>query len=393
MYESEATKNEKETKKDMLPEENPRVQRVLRLQEQAKRDREAEDILLEKMLAEQRMVDKLNISVEDNLQRTKEARKYQKELEESITSRIYCMHGISEDKLEGIREYKNAYDKGCTFSLFLLSIVLVILCGVLHTFQSDICIFMAFFTAIEGALLASENKRGKILAVVCKISYLLLFPAMMTIFVCYELHYPEYHILLPVFTIAGMVILVIGVSSYFIYDPYLEDKRKIRHAESRIREIEREAQKEVKKNQKVRANEEKKQLKVSLKQEKKQQKFTEKQKKREDTRRRRLEKKRQRKEKGTWFWRKKGTEALKTEALETEALETEALDTKALEKETLRAEVVHGESLETKPFEVSEAVQEIPEISEHGDSVPIFGRTEENLAEKEAAVMKEDGSE
>jgi len=349
-----------ERKVENFLEESPRIQQVLRIQEQARKDREAEEFLLQKILTEQKMTEELNTSLEDNLQRTKEIRRYRDELEEGVRMRIYSMHGISEDKLEGIREYKNAYYKGCAFSLFLLSIVLTVLCGVLHTLQSDICIFMGFFTAIEGALLVSENKRGRLLGMICRCCYLLLFPAMMSLFVCYELHFPEYEKLLFLFMIAGMIILSIGVSSYFLYDPYLEDKRKIKKSKNRIREIQKEAQKEVKRTIKSRENQEKREQKAELLQEKKEQKTKIRQEKKEQKTVLKKEQKEARKNKRQgiwqhfkenkiWFWKRKRNSKMAehsgSDGFEKEHSEIDGLQSKptVLETETaLTTETING---------------------------------------------------
>ncbi len=50
--------------------------------------------------------------------------------------------------------------------------------------------------------------------------YLLLFPVMLVTFTCYELGFEEYALLVPVFAVAGVVVLMIGALSYFLYDPY-----------------------------------------------------------------------------------------------------------------------------------------------------------------------------
>lgn len=98
------------------------------------------------------------------------------------------MNGITEDKLKGMREYKNAYYQGCAFSLFLLSVVMIGICGVLHGFESQICLFMIACTGVEGALLAQDKWRNKLVNILCKLLYLMVFPVMMVIFVCYELN-------------------------------------------------------------------------------------------------------------------------------------------------------------------------------------------------------------
>lgn len=174
------------------------------------------------------------------------------------------MNGITEDKLKGMREYKNAYYQGCAFSLFLLSVVMIGICGVLHGFESQICLFMIACTGVEGALLAQDKWRNKLVNILCKLLYLLVFPVMMVIFVCYELKYPEYDLFLPYFAMGIVVVLIIGTAAFFFYDPYKQDKKRVKNAKDYISEVEKIAKKQVKKNQKLRAKEEKKNQKIQL---------------------------------------------------------------------------------------------------------------------------------
>lgn len=250
--------------------ESLRVQKTEYIRQQMRKRQEQEDALMAQLLQEQRIIDGLQEKINENLEQTEESSKYNKEFRESMNAQIYALHGVSEDKLEGMREYKNAYYQGCAFSLFLLSAALIILCGILHGFQSEICIFMLAYTGIEGALLAQENKRLKFIDWLCKLLYLLMFPAMMVMFVCYELGYTEYGLFMPYATIAGISILILATISYFLYNPYRSVKKKIRDAKEHIEDIEKTAKKEVRKNEKKRAKEESK-LHRQLKREDKQQ--------------------------------------------------------------------------------------------------------------------------
>ena len=189
------------------------------------------------------------------------------------------MNGITEDKLKGMQEYKNAYYQGCAFSLFLLSVVMIAICGVLHGFESQICLFMIACTGVEGALLAQDKWRNKLVNALCKLLYLLVFPVMMVIFVCYELKYPEYELFLPYFAMGIVVVLIIGTAAFFLYDPYKQDKKRVRSAKDYIADVEKIAKKQVKKNQKLRAKEEKKNQKLLQKEEAQNQKAAEKEEK------------------------------------------------------------------------------------------------------------------
>lgn len=272
---------------------NPRIGKVLSLKEEAERQNALERLRGRRIRQEQEYIDKMLTSVEENLRNTKEEQRYNEEFEQHIREQVYRMHGISEDKLFGMTEAKRAWYQGAAFALFFLSLVLIALCGVLHGFGSEICIFMAFYTAIEGALLSNGRKQSAFFDVLTKVLYLLLFPTMMVAFVCYELGFEEYDFLVPVFTVAGVVVLMIGAVSYFIYDPYRVDRRNQKKANGYIREMEKTALKEVRLKEKAFEKQEKKKEKQARKEEKKQKRTAEQEEKKEQRNAWRTEKKAQ----------------------------------------------------------------------------------------------------
>ena len=151
--------------------------------------------------------------------------------------------------------------------MFFLSLILTGICGYLHGFGSELCIFMAFYTAIEGTLLNNGKRQHAILDVLTRILYLLLFPAMLIVFVCYELEFTEYALIVPALTIVGVVLLLLGAVSYFLYDPYRLDRKNHKKANRYIRDIEKAAIKEVELEEKALAKQAKKQEKLELKEE------------------------------------------------------------------------------------------------------------------------------
>lgn len=253
--------------------ESMRVQKTEYIRQQMRRRQESEDALMAQLLEEQRVIDGLQRKINENLEQTEESSKYNQEFKESMNAQIYALHGISEDKLEGMREYKNAYYQGSAFSLFLLSAAMILLCGILHGFQSEICVFMLAYTGVEGALLAQENKRWKMVDLLCKCLYLMMFPMMMVMFVCYELGYSEYELFMPYATVLGAGILVFAVISYFLYNPYRNVKKKVREAKNHIEDIEKIARREVRKNEKTRLKQEKKMHKQLKKEDKQQERM------------------------------------------------------------------------------------------------------------------------
>ena len=248
-------KDEKIFKDEML-KENLRVQKTAYIKQQLERQRAAEDARLEHLMQEQEIIEGLRESTDDSMWQTEETRKYNLEFQERMNMQIYEANGITGDKMKGMREYKEALYRGAAAALFVLSLALIVLCGVLHGFQSDICLLMYAYTAMEGALLSQEKKRPLVLEFICRILYFLTFPTMLVMFVCYELKFETYGLFLPYVVILGTVVTVLGAISYFLHDPYRQDKKKLRGAKNQIRDIEKLAGKEIRKNQKSREKEE-----------------------------------------------------------------------------------------------------------------------------------------
>lgn len=244
---------------------NPRIGKVLKLQEEVERQNEIEKLRSKRIRQEQEYIDQMSLSVEEHLRETKEERKYNEAFEERIRYEVYQMHDMSEDKLFGMMQYRKAWYQGAAFALFFLSLALFVLCGLLHGFGSDICIFMAFYTAIEGALLSNGRKQNRFLELLTKGLYLLLFPTMMVVFVCFELGFEEYRYLVPIVTVAGVFVLVIGAISYFLYDPYQADRKNHKKANAYLREMERTALKEVHLKEKAYQKQERKKEKQEIK--------------------------------------------------------------------------------------------------------------------------------
>ena len=238
--------------------ESPRIQKTEYIRQQMLKRREKEDELMAQLLQEQNVIDTFRDQISDGLRQTDELSRYNLELKENMTEQIYSLHGISMDKLEGMREYKNAMRRGCNIILFLLSVSLTVLCGVLYGFQSELCLLMLACIGVEGAILAIDRSDYPVISFLCRIIYILIFPAMLGMFICYELEMSAYELILPYASIAGIIILVISALPYFLYNPYRKVKKKLWDAKAQIKEVEKAARKEVDKNQKIREKEEKK---------------------------------------------------------------------------------------------------------------------------------------
>lgn len=218
---------------------------------------------MEQIMLEQDVIEELRQAIDDSMWQTEEIRKYNQEFQEQVNMQIYESNGITKDKMVGIKEYNNALYIGSAVVLFLLSIVLIVLTGMLHGFQSGVCLLMFAYTAMEGALLSQEKKQMPMLLMVYRILYIIAFPIMMAMFICYELQYAAYELFLPYVVMLGIVITILGTISYFVSDPYGKDKRKMREVKNQIRDIERMAEKEIRKEYKSREKEERNASKLS----------------------------------------------------------------------------------------------------------------------------------
>ena len=136
-----------------------------------------------------------------------------------------------------------------------MSIVLLVISGILNGMFTDITLLLCFFTAVEGTLLNHGN-RPRPVAYILRILYMLIFPVMLTAFVCYTVVTPEqirtgvYATLYPTVVTVGVIILAMGVAAYFLYDPYKKDKKQVRRAGRYLKNMSRAADKEVTKTEK-----------------------------------------------------------------------------------------------------------------------------------------------
>ena len=224
---------------------NPQISKVLALKEEAQRQKQSEQERAKRIQIEMNYLNDMLLTVNDDLTYSKEEQNINSELEHRIQEEVYQMHGISNDKVQGMEERTNALYQGAAFSLLFLSSIMVILCGILHGFDSQICLFMTFYTALEASLLSHRSWKSEILEAFIRLIYLVLFPIMMVVFVCFELGFSQYEQLLPLLIIAGMIILLLGVSSYFLYDPYKQDRKNRKKADRYITEMEKTALKDI----------------------------------------------------------------------------------------------------------------------------------------------------
>ncbi len=258
--------------------ESPRIQKTEYIRQQMLKRREMEDELMAKLMQEQSVIDSFRSQINEGLDQTEELSRYNSEFRENMAEQIYSLHGISKDKLEGMQECKNAFRRGYSIILFLLSAALTVLCGALHGFQSDLCLLMLAMTGMQGAMLAQDNSLNHypILRLINRVLFPLIFPLMMTMFICFEMNFVPYDILPPYIAMAGIIILLLSAVPYFIYDPYRGMGKHMRAARAEIKIVEKVAKKEVSKNQRIRIREEKKELAKQAKEDRRQERIAKK---------------------------------------------------------------------------------------------------------------------
>ena len=105
----------------VIPQESERIQRAEWIHEQVKLQREAEDEAWEKIMEEQKLLTERRRSIDADINSNRELKRYHEDCMEDITDQVYSLHGISVDKLEGIKEYRNALFRGEAFIVFCIS--------------------------------------------------------------------------------------------------------------------------------------------------------------------------------------------------------------------------------------------------------------------------------
>ncbi|MBR1524269.1 MAG: hypothetical protein IJ641_07425 [Lachnospiraceae bacterium] len=261
---------------------SPIAAKVKRLEEEAEKKKELELRRSEMIRVQQDYLNGMLDNVTETLAATEKERQINDALEADVRKQVLSMHGISGDKYDGMERRNQAVFQGAEFALFFMSVILVIISGILNGMFVDITLFLCFFTAIEGTLL-NHGERPRVIQCILRVLYLILFPVMLAAFVYYvivvsleKVHVSSFTTFYAVASIIGVVILMLGVISYFLYDPYRQDKKQLRKAGKYLRNMGKAANKEVSRNikafEKQQRKEEKKQAKADREEAKKQEK-------------------------------------------------------------------------------------------------------------------------
>ena len=237
----------------VIPQESERIQRAEWIHEQVKLQREAEDEAWEKIMEEQKLLTERRRSIDADINSNRELKRYHEDCMEDITDQVYSLHGISVDKLEGIKEYRNALFRGEAFIVFCISVIMAAIVAYAYGPTSQLCLYVLMCVGAEGALLS--QKRKNILFFIP----LILIAAEMA---GYKL-YPQY---LEYVTMAGealaLLLMMIGTVGYFVHNPYRKDRKNIKAAKSDLKELHKVAKKSVKKNKKSRIKNEAKEASI-----------------------------------------------------------------------------------------------------------------------------------
>ena len=132
----------------VIPQESERIQRAEWIHEQVKLQREAEDEAWEKIMEEQKLLTERRRSIDADINSNRELKRYHEGCMEDITDQVYSLHGISVDKLEGIKEYKNALFRGEAFIVFCISVIMAAIVAYAYGPTSQLCLYILMWSAI-----------------------------------------------------------------------------------------------------------------------------------------------------------------------------------------------------------------------------------------------------
>ncbi len=253
---------------------SPIAAKVKKLEEEAVRKRDLEQRRAERIRIQQDYLNGMLENVTESLAETDKEKQVNDALEQDVRRQVLSMHGISEDKYEGMQRRSAAVFQGSEFALFFMSVILIIISAFVSVTLGgpvEVTLFLCFMTAVEGTLL-NHGARSKVIAWLLRMVYFLLFPMMLLVFVMDLLDLGFFPQVMTAFAVFGMTVLLLGVISYFFYNPYRADKRQLKKAGRYLKSMSKAAEKEVsrsvKEEEKEKQKEEKKQARIRKKEEK-----------------------------------------------------------------------------------------------------------------------------
>lgn len=142
----------------VIPQESERIQRAEWIHEQVKLQREAEDEAWEKIMEEQKLLTERRRSIDADINSNKELKRYHEDCMEDITDQVYSLHGISVDKLEGIKEYKNALFRGEAFIVFCISVIMAAIVAYAYGPTSQLCLYILACVGVRSAIVPKAKE-------------------------------------------------------------------------------------------------------------------------------------------------------------------------------------------------------------------------------------------
>jgi len=235
---------------DMIVQENEW------LKSRIEEERLTETRIREELFEKQKLLENRRKEQSEDITQLRQMQLFNKLHEDEQRDMVYAVHGISVDKEEGMREYKNALYQGAQITLFIVGLVLCASTAVIYGLSSGILLSIVALLASQTALLPREEN-GKILnGLFGKILRVLSFvPVIMmaSLIICKELNLFPIENLIFVAGVTAVTLSLIGSIAYYLRNPYRRIRRAAKEAKSDIKVLKRSAAKTVKKNQKLRA--------------------------------------------------------------------------------------------------------------------------------------------
>ena len=253
--------------------ESERIQRAEWIHDQVKLQREREDETWEKIMEEQKLITERMRSIDDDISRNRELERYHEGCLEDITDQVYSLHGVTTDKLEGMTRYKNAKFQGEATVVFVMSIMIAAIAAYAYGVTSQVCMFMLLCIGAEGALLSGPHKKRNLLGGIFRTLFFVPVILMAAEVISFKYYEDYYEYVTMIGEAAAILLVVIGTATYFLYNPYRQDKKYVKEAQADLKELHKAARKSVKKNQKLRMKNEAKDQKVQAKLAKKEAKY------------------------------------------------------------------------------------------------------------------------
>lgn len=244
---------------DRMEKESIVLQEAEWIREQAKKRLEAEEESWEIIQEQQKLLDEKYKEIEEDLNQTNQMRRYHEGCREDMHAQVFFLHGISEDKLQGLKEYGNARFQGLAAAVVVCSAAFTVLCGYQYGVTDPVTLFMGACVGVESALLSQIGRTAKFFEFINKLLFLLPLPAMVSVFVCRN-YYPEFlEPAMGIGGIGGLALMLFGILPYFLYHPYRLERQNIRDARYDLKELKQMAEKAVRRNRKKRIRMEKRQ--------------------------------------------------------------------------------------------------------------------------------------